>query len=346
MATVKEYLANRLLLPVWLAISRPCIAVAPALLALVLLLPAGCGGGGGGGASSLLPEPITVIVPSLTEQYTFTVESDIVYGQAEVNGGGSFRDLTLDLYIPDEFTDAQRKQFPLMLMMHGGFFAVGNKTNREIIPSAEAYARRGWIVASINYRLQADDPVPSSQVQPLIDSLTPPGPTLLERTVIAGIDDVINALEFLHARDDVYAPWTTLWGFSAGAYLALLTGYALDDFGIEPVEVAAIIDYAGSIDGRFTGGTPFDFPLGRDPVLQIIHGTADAIVPFSEAETLEGLAVAAGLPFDFQAVAGAPHEIDLFATNASTGVSLFQRTVDYQFETVFAGQASGPLVIE
>ncbi|MEE4184523.1 MAG: hypothetical protein V2J12_02015 [Gammaproteobacteria bacterium] len=344
MDTVNENLAKRLLQPAWLAISRRCVAVAPAVLALVLLVPAGCGGGSSAGGFQ--PAPITVIVPSLTEQYTFTVQSDIVYGQAEVSGGGSFTDLTLDLYIPDEFTNAERKQFPLMLMMHGGFFQQGTKTNPEIIPSAEAYARRGWIVASINYRLQADDPVPSSQVQPLIDSVTPPGPTLLERTVIAGIDDVINALEFLQARDDVYAPWTTLWGFSAGAYLALLTGYALDDFGIEPVEVAAVIDFAGSIDGRFTGGTPFDFPLGRDPVLQIIHGTADAIVPFVEAETLEALATTAGLPFDFQAVAGAGHVIDLFATNSSTGASLFQRTVDYQFETVFAGQTSGPLVIE
>ena len=102
----------------------------------------------------------------------------------------------------------------------------------------------------------------------------------------------------------------------------------------------------GSIDGRFTGGTPFDFPMGRDPVLLIIHGTNDTIVPFAEGEALETLALAAGLPFDFQEVAGAGHVIDLFTTNGSTGVSLFQRTVDYQFETVLNGQMSGPLVIQ
>jgi hypothetical protein len=54
----------------------------------------------------------------------------------------------------------------------------------------------------------------------------------------------------------------------------------------------------------------------------------------------------AGLPHDFQAVDGAGHVIDLFNTNASTGATLFQRSVDYLHETVFAGQTPGPLVIQ
>lgn len=313
---------------------------------LCALLLTACGGGGSGdGAVVATPTPVTVIVPSLTPQYTVAPVQTLVYGQGEVDGGGTFVDLLVDLYVPEESTVAEDKRFPLLVMLHGGFFEYGSKSDAEVVQSAQAYASRGWLVAAINYRLQDDDPVPSTQVQPLVDAIGGGSATLLERTVVAGIDDVITALDFLQARDDVYVPWTTVWGFSAGAYLALLSGYALDDFGVEPVEVAAVIDYAGSLDGRFTPPTPFDAPAGGDPVLQIIHGTADTVVPYTAAETLESLAQTAGLPYDFQPVAGAGHVIDLFATLSSTGATLYQRTVDYHFETLFAGQDSGPLVI-
>ena len=304
----------------------------------------GCGGGGGD-PDTPVAQPITVIVPSLTPQYTFTVESDIVYGQGEIDGGGSFDDLLLDLYIPDELTQADVKQFPLMLMMHGGFFEYGSKSDSDVVASAQEYASRGWLVASINYRLQSDDPVPSSRVQPLYDAVGGASATLLERTVVAAVDDVISALDFMEARDDVYMPWTTVWGFSAGAYLALISGYSLDDYGMEPVGVAAVIDYAGSISDAYIG-TPFDDPAGSDPVLMVIHGTADSVVLFDNATEIQTLAVAAGLPHDFQAVDGAGHVIDLFNTNASTGATLFQRSVDYLHETVFAGQNPGPLFIQ
>ncbi len=315
-----------------------------ALCLLPLFGLIGCGGGGGD-PDTPVAQPITVIVPWLTPQYTFTVESGIVYGQGEINGGGSFDDLLLDLYIPDELTQADVKQFPLMLMMHGGFFEHGSKSDADVVASAQEYASRGWLVASINYRLQSDDPVPSSRVQPLYDVVGGASATLQERTVVAAVDDVITALDFLEARDDVYMPWTTVWGFSAGAYLALISGYSLDDYGMDPLGVAAVINYAGSISDAYVG-TPFDDPAGGDPVLMVIHGTADTIVPFDSATEIQTLAVAAGLPHDFQAVDGGGHVMDLFNTNASTGVSLFQRSVDYLHEIVFAGQNSGPLLIQ
>lgn len=304
----------------------------------------GCGGGGGGSAAPVV-QPLTVIVPSLTPQYTYTVRSDIVYGQGVINDGASVTNLLLDLYIPDEFTVAAKKQFPLMLMMHGGFFAYGSKTDADVVASAQEYASRGWLVASINYRLQSNNPVPSARVQPLYDAAGGASATLLERTVIAAVDDAIGALEFLQARDDTYAPWTVTWGFSAGAYMALISGYSLDDYGMQPLEVAAVIDIAGSIADAYVG-TPFDDPTGSDPVLMIIHGTDDTVVPFQNATDLQTFALASGLPLDYQAVQGGAHVIDLFNTSGSTGATLFQRTVDYLQDTVFAGQTAGPLVIQ
>ncbi|NND54449.1 MAG: hypothetical protein HKN56_05695, partial [Gammaproteobacteria bacterium] len=163
------------------------------------------------------------------------------------------------------------------------------------------------------------------------------------------VDDAINALAYMEQTGDAYMPWATLWGYSAGAYISLITGYSLDDFGIPSVGAAAVIDIAGGIDDA-TVGTPFDDPTGADPVLMIIHGTDDGVVPFTNATFLRDAAVDAGLPLDYQPIAGGGHTVDLFNTNASNGptagTTLFQRSVDWLSETVLFGQSPGPLVIE
>lgn len=280
------------------------------------------------------------IVPWSTATYPFSVESDVVYGQGEVDGGGTFDDLLLDLYIPDLPDSAP---MALMLMIHGGGFTGGSKTSGNLVASAEEYARRGWLVASIDYRLLGDDPVPSARVQPLYDVVGGAnGPALLV-AIVAAVDDAITALEFLQARDDVHPPWTTLWGSSAGAITSLLTAYSLDDYGIERPPVAAVIDLWGAFFG-IAVGPPFDDPTGTDPVLFTVHGTNDSTVPFSQAEAIESWANDAGLPFDYHPIAGAGHGVNLFTTEASPGVSLYQRSVDWLHETVFDGLVEGPVL--
>jgi len=228
--------------------------------------------------------------------------------------------------------------------MHGGFFREGSKTNSFVVSVAQEYAQRGWLVASINYRLESDDPVPSSRMDPLV-AAAGASATLQEITAIAAVDDAINALEFLESTGDVYMPWTTLWGYSAGAYIALISGYSLDDFGIQTIDAAAVIELAGGIQNAAVG-TPFDAPMGADPVLMVVHGTDDDVVLYDNAIFLRDEAIAAGLPLDFQSIAGGGHDVALFVTASTTGATLFQRSVDWLSETVFFGQTPGPLVIE
>jgi len=311
---------------------------------LLCLIPlAALYGCGGGSSDSAAASTVTVVVPALTPQFQFTTESDVVYGQGEIGTGG-YKDLLLDLYVPAELTDTTARQLPLMLMIHGGGLTGGSKSNANIVAAAEQYAARGWLVASMTYRLQSDDPVPSSQVQPLYDAIGGSSASLLNRSIVAAVDDVLMALGFLEARGDVYMPWASVWGFSAGANIALISGYSLDDFGMQPLGLAAVIEIAGSIKGAYIG-TPFDAPAGADPVLMIVHGTDDQSSPFSNATDIRALAAAAALPHDFQAVDGAGHVFDLTDTYATGGETLVQRSVDYLHETVFAGQAPGPLVI-
>ena len=77
------------------------------------------------------------IVPFTAPNYSFTVQSDVVYGQGEVDDGGTFDDLLLDLYVPDL---TEPRPMPLMLMIHGGGFVGGSKTNGNVVASAEEYA--------------------------------------------------------------------------------------------------------------------------------------------------------------------------------------------------------------
>ena len=281
-------------------------------------------------------------VPYSTPVYTYTVQSDVVYGQGEINGGGSFKDLKLDYYIPDipPPIDADNT-FPLMVMIHGGGFSGGSKTNGNILNNAPKYAGRGWLVASINYRLIGDNPVPSSRVQTLYNAIGGASAPAQLRAAVASVDDTLTALDFLQARSDVYDDWTTLWGTSAGAITSLIAGYCLDDQNIARPPVAMVIDQAGGLYGCNVG-TPFDDPTGSDPVLMVIHGTNDSTVPFSFATALQTFATTAGLPLDFQAVVNGGHVPALGTNAATTGVTLYQRTVDYHHETVFEGLTQGP----
>lgn len=279
-------------------------------------------------------------VPWATPTFNYTVRSDIVYGQGEVSGGGVFRDLKLDLYIPDIPPPAfGRNVMPLMLMLHPGGLTFGSKTVVSVVESAEEYAKHGWLVAAINYRLQGDNPIPSSRVQALYNALGGATATLRDRTFVAAIDDTLTALDFLHARNDVHDNWTTIWGSSAGGNIALATSFALDDHGIARPPVAVVIELAGRFD-RSSVGNPFDSPTTGDPVLMSVIDPFDFLYTYS-LET-QAWALAAGLPFDFQEVEGSGHPPDMFNYLASTGVFLFQRSVDLHHETVFDGLDQGP----
>ncbi|NNE75291.1 MAG: alpha/beta hydrolase, partial [Acidimicrobiales bacterium] len=260
-----------------------------------------------------------------------TVQSDIVYGQGAIDGGAGTQDLLLDLYIPD--TDPADGPLALMVMIHGGGFTGGSKTSGNLVASAQQYASRGYLVASINYRLGGSDPLPSSAVQPIWDLVQGPGLTAQVKGFVAAIDDTLTAIDFLHQRDDVFAPWTILWGSSAGAITSLNVAYILDDFGIEGPRIAAVIDLWGGFYAT-PDGPPFEGP--NEPPLFIVHGTADPTVPYALTENIVNWQAQVGNPVEVHAIVGAGHGVNMFTNEASPGVSLYQRSVDFLDEQLFA----------
>ena len=56
----------------------------------------------------------------------------------------------MDIYTPDGDTEINR---PVILFMHGGSFYAGDKTDSYCVDFCTAFAKKGYVVASANYRL-------------------------------------------------------------------------------------------------------------------------------------------------------------------------------------------------
>ena len=81
---------------------------------------------------------------------TVTKTADITYGSAE-NLSGQTVTLKMDLYRPAGDTVTSR---PAIVWVHGGSFCCGSKTSPEIVDQANVFARKGYVTASISYRLE------------------------------------------------------------------------------------------------------------------------------------------------------------------------------------------------
>ena len=76
--------------------------------------------------------------------------SDVVYGSAP-NISGQTITLRFDLYEPTGDTVTER---PAIVWVHGGSFSSGDKTSPELVDEANTFAEKGYVNASINYRLE------------------------------------------------------------------------------------------------------------------------------------------------------------------------------------------------
>lgn len=79
-----------------------------------------------------------------------------IFEQVEVNTNVIYSDvhnLSMDIYQPvgDDVTNR-----PLIIFAHGGTFIFGNKNNPTVVELCETFAKRGYVTASINYRLAND----------------------------------------------------------------------------------------------------------------------------------------------------------------------------------------------
>lgn len=270
--------------------------------------------------------------PSFTAgTYAVTVTSNVVYGQGKVNGGGTSVDLKLDLYAPQGTGQAE---LPVVVVVHGGGFVSGSKTQSNVVSWSRAFAGRGFLVASIDYRLSGSNPVPSARVAPLHDAVVAAGGTQQEVAAVAAIDDTLRAIDFLRARPDTSDGPVVLVGGSAGAITVDYVAYALDDFGITRPAVGAVVSNWGGL----ANGDPaqlIDNPVPTvsnpyaEPPIFLAHATGDPTVPYAGSKAIETRAKAVGLAHVLYTKTASVHGFDVAAEAFEPGVSVLEAQIDF-----------------
>jgi acetyl esterase/lipase len=190
----------------------------------------------------------------------------------------------LDLYYPE----AGSGPFPVIAAIHGGAFKHGHKGDVQLEPVLQA-VKRGYVVASINYRLSSEAQWP------------------------AAVDDVKAAIAWLKANASAHQlnpNKIAVWGSSAGGYLASMAGTS-DDPQVQavvswfaPVSFQTIRDQLKDAEAlQFTEGFLSEFmgqPIHEipekvnranpetymtidDPPFLIQHGNADNVIPVQQS---------------------------------------------------------------
>ena len=139
-----------------------------------------------------------------------TIEIDVVYGNAQAlnppyfnENNTSPQDLLMDIFQPIGDTLEYR---PVILCAHSGAFLTGTKEAEDMVAFCDSMAHRGYVTASIAYRLGMS----------IIS-----GPSSI-RAVYRGLQDGRAAIRFLKENADVYGIDTNniyLLGSSAGGYI-------------------------------------------------------------------------------------------------------------------------------
>lgn len=207
----------------------------------------------------------------------------------------------LDVYQPKEVSDASQ---PIVVWVHGGGWVAGDKNDEvPVQPLIDA----GYIVASINYRYASDAPHPV-QVNDL-------------NAAVAWLRD--NAAEYNIDPGNV-----ALMGFSAGGHIAALAGFSANSQAFEqPQAVQAVVALAAPVDlvnfeADFTtlfnasadqignldaakvllncateascqnalrDASPITYVDAQDPPGYVQHGSADSVVPITQANRFGGV---------------------------------------------------------
>jgi acetyl esterase/lipase len=230
--------------------------------------------------------------------------------------------LTLDIYRP-----AQVGQYPGVMVIHGGAWQRGDRSDNEVFN--RYLAARGYVVWAISYRL-----APSARFP-------------------AQIEDVESALSFLqdHATEyETKSDRIALLGRSAGAQLAMLAAYTPS-----AIKIRAVVDYYGPVDleagynnppnpdpintrvvlETFLGGSPQEVPkryaqaspvrfVKRSlPPSLLIYGGRDNVVPSKYGRGLYERLKREGNKVVFIEIPWADHAFDAVLNGISGQLSLF-----------------------
>ncbi len=281
--------------------------------------------------NTLLPPPTVPIEPTATEVqvglapvfrgsvFSVQVDGNVVYGQGLQRSswsdtGGWPMNLTLDVYRPV----APPQLRPSMLLFHGGGFRGGAAHFPNMVATANYFAARGWVVFSVNYRLEDDfGSVP-------LDWPEEPG-----KLVYPAGRDAKAAVRWVHANAAEYNVSTdhiTVFGGSAGGMLALMLGASDEadfrdelDITADPTLATTNLTASAAVqtvvvfwgDGNLLNGLRFydgrnRYDSGDSPTL-FVHGTEDRTIVLARAEAAYRALMEVGVWVEFEVLEGEGH---------------------------------------
>ncbi|MCL2093463.1 MAG: alpha/beta hydrolase [Treponema sp.] len=243
-------------------------------------------------AKTALKETITIKV----NEPTYYLDEDVTYAQRDAWFGHVTRDLRMDIIYPQ--TD--KNIYPCIVWICGGGWRQVDKGAH--MPYLADLARRGFVVASLDYRLSHEAPFPGALI------------------------DLKEGIRWLRAHAKRYSIDTTKFGVmgeSAGGYLAAMVALAQDKSFEQgenlkfssavqaacpwymPCDMAQLFKERGMSLPFFNGDmkdpkygkyiNPISYISAKSPPFLIIHGTEDQTVPLQQGELMHEALVAKNL---------------------------------------------------
>jgi para-nitrobenzyl esterase len=227
----------------------------------------------------------------LTEVFSaYTRTNNITYG-ANINLQGQNQSLEMDIWEPTGDNEPLR---PIIVLEHGGSFVGGSKDASDITLLADPLSKRGFVVASIEYRLG-------------MAGLPFPGPDSIDAStsVWRAVADFKAAVRFLYKSAQNGNPYRIdtnrlyIGGVSAGAVSACHYAY-LDDINEMPSYIdTTLAGTGGGIEGN-SGNPGYSSRIhgvvnvcgmladtawmtANDEPIVSLHGDQDAVVPYGSA---------------------------------------------------------------
>jgi len=220
----------------------------------------------------------------------------IFFGSGNTYPDETYQELFYDVYEPADDIQTNR---PVILFAFGGSFI--NGTREEISWLCNAFAQKGYVAVSMDYRLYGGPLFP------------PPNETQMKNVVMRAVSDMKGAIRHLKQNAlnentfNIDASKMFVGGISAGSILACHTT-ALDSTDVIPEDLRLIIEENGGLEGNtndITGVNTEVFGLinysgglndgmwfdEKHPPIYSVHDENDPIVPYGN-----GYATVFGFP--------------------------------------------------
>lgn len=247
------------------------------LAASTALACLGCGGGGSSStntafysaqhySSSDIRRLTDVPYSSRPNEGGLQITSDT---RASSELGSDVLTLVADILVPPNATAAMPQ--PLLVWIHGGGMVAGDK--RDLVGVAEGYARAGYVVASVNYRLTP---------QLKFDG------TLKTQANTQAAEDLMSAVRFLRTNAATYGVDPTkvaTIGYSAGGELSLINAIEADtllnaspDFPGQSARVQGAISTGSTlINSQWNSDSVLNYQSTDAPVLLLHANPIDSV---------------------------------------------------------------------